>query len=232
VKARYYALVRGIISQSNFLPWRGYFASLREASNLIFYDSQQFTKQDWRNRNILLEDSASSWLTLPVLTSGKFPSPINEIYLSGDQAVTKVVNKIRATYYDQKNNPGYKFLIDLMLESSQFNKLSEINVFTTKKISEYLEIECNYELDDNLVIAGEKNEKLIQVCKHFNIDKYMSGAAALEYLNFEEFRRNGIEVEIIDYARLPKSPRVENPSIAHWLATSTREECIALTKFN
>ena len=40
-----------VIVQSNYLPWRGYFDLLSRADEIILYDSVQYTRRDWRNRN-------------------------------------------------------------------------------------------------------------------------------------------------------------------------------------
>ena len=42
-----------VILQSNYLPWRGYFDLMRRADLFIVLDVVQFTKNDWRNRNII-----------------------------------------------------------------------------------------------------------------------------------------------------------------------------------
>ena len=39
-----------VITQSNYLPWRGYFDLIRSADELILLDCVQYTRRDWRNR--------------------------------------------------------------------------------------------------------------------------------------------------------------------------------------
>ena len=39
------------ILQSNYIPWKGYFDLIRSVDEFILYDTAQFTKNDWRNRN-------------------------------------------------------------------------------------------------------------------------------------------------------------------------------------
>ena len=40
-----------IITQSNYIPWKGYFDMIRRSDYFVFYDIVQYTKNDWRNRN-------------------------------------------------------------------------------------------------------------------------------------------------------------------------------------
>ena len=41
------------ILQSNYIPWRGYFDLINYVDEFIIYDDVQYTKGDWRNRNLL-----------------------------------------------------------------------------------------------------------------------------------------------------------------------------------
>ena len=43
-----------VISQSNYIPWKGYFQMIAEADVFVFYDTVQFTKRDWRSRNKIM----------------------------------------------------------------------------------------------------------------------------------------------------------------------------------
>jgi len=56
------------IIQSNYIPWIGYFAMMKNVDLFIIYECVQFTKNDWRNRNIIQNSSGKKiWLTVPVL---------------------------------------------------------------------------------------------------------------------------------------------------------------------
>ena len=65
------------ISQSNYIPWKGYFDMINSVDEFIFYDEMQYTRRDWRNRNKIKTTSGLIWLTVPVDTKGKFHQKIN-----------------------------------------------------------------------------------------------------------------------------------------------------------
>ena len=52
------------ILQSNYIPWRGYFDILSNVDKFIIYDEIQYTKNDWRNRNIIKTKNGSQWYVL------------------------------------------------------------------------------------------------------------------------------------------------------------------------
>src|SRR5664280_3071364 len=54
------------ILQSNYIPWKGYFDLINSVDEFILYDTAQFTKNDWRNRNTIKTPQGILWLTIPV----------------------------------------------------------------------------------------------------------------------------------------------------------------------
>ena len=54
------------MTQSNYIPWKGYFDYINSVDEFYFYDDVQYTKQDWRNRNVIKSPSGTEWLSVPV----------------------------------------------------------------------------------------------------------------------------------------------------------------------
>ena len=193
--------MRGMVSQSNFLPWRGYFASLRLVECLVFYDSQQFTRRDWRNRNILYRKSDPFWISLPVRTKGEYLAPINQIKVVDSSSIEGVQRKFREAYRDFSNGNGFQFVENLLAECRRFQFLSEINHYTTTEISKYLDIKCSFSADTALSLVGNRNQKLVDVCSYFGITHYYSGPKALQYLNKWSFEEKSISINILKIGR-------------------------------
>ena len=60
------------ILQSNYIPWKGYFDLIAAVDEFIIFDEMQYTKRDWRNRNLIKTPNGKEWLTVPVKTKNKF----------------------------------------------------------------------------------------------------------------------------------------------------------------
>ena len=54
------------ILQPNYMPWRGYYKIIKNSDCVVLYDDVQYTKNDWRNRNIIKSAKGPIWLTIPV----------------------------------------------------------------------------------------------------------------------------------------------------------------------
>jgi hypothetical protein len=220
-----------IISQSNFLPWRGYFASLREVDSLFLYDTEQFTKRDWRNRNIIRIGDDQEWLTLPIKSKGNYLSPIHKIETIDVQTSKSVINKIESNYRSYKHTSGYNFIIDVLKYSIQQKFLSQINFQLTKDICRYLNIEVEIILLTEPLESTEKNLKIIEICKQYNVYKYVTGPTALSYLNIPMFIDSGISVCALDYSELQVPKNEIEFSIIHHIIVNDVSSLESLTSF-
>ena len=71
------------ISQSNYIPWKGYFDLIASVDQFVLYDDMQYTRRDWRNRNQIKTPNGVQWLTVPVLVKGKYHQTIRETQVNG-----------------------------------------------------------------------------------------------------------------------------------------------------
>ena len=69
------------MSQSNYLPWKGYFDLINNVDIFVLYDTVQYTKNDWRNRNRVVTANGTSWLTVPVIQKS-LNQRINEVEIA------------------------------------------------------------------------------------------------------------------------------------------------------
>ena len=54
------------VSQSNFLPWPGYFSLIKSVDTFYFYDVVQFTRRDWRAKNFIKGSNGKILVAIPV----------------------------------------------------------------------------------------------------------------------------------------------------------------------
>jgi hypothetical protein len=71
------------ILQSNYIPWKGYFDMIAAVDEFILYDDMQYTRRDWRNRNLIKTPQGVQWLTVPVQVKGKYDQKIKDILIDG-----------------------------------------------------------------------------------------------------------------------------------------------------
>ena len=188
------------ILQSNYLPWKGVFDMINQVDAFIFYEDTQYTKQDWRNRNRVKAPDELKWITVPVK---KMPLKTELFEIEIDNS-----NDWQQSHYDLiKQNYSktpffekYYFLLEDIYLKNKWDKLSELNIQTTKLIAKTLGI-VNVEFINSvdLNITGIKDDKLIEICKKIGATNYLSGPAAKNYISENKFREANIGLEYIKY---------------------------------
>src|ERR1700704_673419 len=72
------------IVQSNYIPWKGYFDMIAAVDEFILFDDVQYTRRDWRNRNLIKTPNGLKWLTIPVEVKGKYEQTIRETRIADE----------------------------------------------------------------------------------------------------------------------------------------------------
>lgn len=203
-----------VITQSNYLPWRGYFDLLRSADDVVLLDSVQYTRRDWRNRNQIRTPQGSAWLTIPVEAKGRYLQAIDETRIAEPDWARKHRRTIELAY---RNAVFYgevgPWLFDLLEHASREPCLSVVNERIIRAVCDLLGIRTRIQRCTDL-IPREKlrafgaNERLIALAKALGADRYLSGPAARAYLSIDRFGANGIEVAWMSYEGYPTYPQL------------------------
>jgi hypothetical protein len=70
------------ILQSNYIPWKGYFDLIHMVDEFVLFDTAQYTRRDWRNRNVIKTRNGLLWLTIPVAVKGRYLQTIQQTEVS------------------------------------------------------------------------------------------------------------------------------------------------------
>ncbi len=185
-----------VISQSNYLPWKGYFQMIAETDIFVFYDTVQFTKRDWRSRNKIMTPRGPTWLTIPV--GGDRNRRIDEVVLPKGEWRENHIETIRRIYAYSNNIRDLESILEPIFENEKITLLSEFNQAIIRKISEYLELNTIFMNASDFDVKGDRIERLIEICKAVDADVYLSGPAAQNYIT-NEFENSGIELKWMEY---------------------------------
>lgn len=202
-----------VITQSNYIPWRGYFAMLAKADELILLESVQYTKRDWRNRNTIKTPSGLQWLTIPVDVKGKYFQAIDETRVADPDWAEHHIRSIEVNY---RRSPEFEsvapWLFDLLRKAGEFPLLTQINNLLLTEISRRLGLgmqirRCTDVLPRAELIAMAPTDRLLNLCSTVGATNYVSGPAAKNYMELEKFERAGIAVSWMDYNGFPEYPQ-------------------------
>lgn len=200
------------IVQSNYIPWKGYFDFIASVDEFILYDDAQYTRRDWRNRNIIKTANGPTWLTIPVEVKGKFLQQIRDTKVA-DPAWGKPHWKTITMAYSKA--PFFKELSEifahLFLEPKSLF-LSDINFSLLKAVCGFLEINTKITWSMNYKITAEDpSEKLAELCTQAGAREYISGPLSKNYMSETPFEKTGITVKYFSYDGYPEYNQLYPP---------------------
>ena len=203
---------KALITQSNYIPWKGYFDAINSADALVLYDHVQYTRRDWRNRNIIKTPAGLHWLTIPVNVKGNYHAPINEISVSDPGWAEKHWKTICQNYKRAPHFKAYEdFFSDLYL-NCRHQLLSEINGYFLQAICRLLDISTPFRWSTEFDLQTEdRSRRLLDICLELGATHYMSGPKAKEYMDVELFYAHGVEVEWLDYSGYEPYAQLHGP---------------------
>ncbi len=65
--------------QPNFAPWLGFFDKAWHSDVLVLLDTVQFIKRGYQNRARIKASNGPQWLTVPVVTKGRYDQPTHDV---------------------------------------------------------------------------------------------------------------------------------------------------------
>jgi hypothetical protein len=191
------------IIQSNYIPWKGYFDVIDRVDEFIIYDEVKYTKRDWRNRNKIKTPQGSSWLSVAVEVKGKYFQKINETKIAEESFKTKHWNTIVANYSKAKYFKDYKEQVQDLYDGCPADTISNVNLHFIKAINKILDINTPISFSEdyqkNTDYPDDPNFRLIDLCEQSGANSYLSGPAAKDYMDLDEFKKHGIDVEWMSY---------------------------------
>ena len=215
------------ILQSNYIPWKGYFDIIASVDEFIIYDEVQYTKNDWRNRNIIKTPAGPQWLTIPVLHTGRFGQLISATQVS-DHTWSRKHWQSLVTYYSKAphfNSVG-KQLRDTFAACKDDPFLSTINLRFIRFICELLGIRTPIVSSLDYPGSGDRNERLLNLCMRSGATQYLSGPAAHNYIDKETFDNAGINICWMDYSRYPEYPQLHTHPFLHQVSALDLLLCV------
>lgn len=199
------------IVQSNYIPWKGYFDLINLVDEFILFDDMQYTRRDWRNRNLIKTSAGLKWLTIPVAVKGNFFQKIKDTTISDSRWPRKHWESIVHSYSKARYFPDYRAAFESLYLGCEETFLSRINYRFLSAICKMLGIAATISWSEDYTSAEGKTERLVSLCRQAGASIYVSGPAARDYLDEALFAEANIEVQYMDYSAYPEYTQLYPP---------------------
>lgn len=192
--------MRVSIQQPEHAPWLGFFYKMSLCDTTVMFDTVQFKKRYFDNRNRILSTHGEQWLTVPVLSKGRYTQNICDVQICNDtnwrrKYLASIEHSyIRAPFFT-KLFPELKVIIQ-----SDFNFLADLNLEIIRWCARSLGIETNIVLASQLgTFSSHSTQLLLEICQAVDAQDYLCGKSGPDYMDLELFSKAGIAVEVVNY---------------------------------
>jgi hypothetical protein len=193
------------ILQSNYIPWKGYFDIINSVDEFVIYDEVQYTKRDWRNRNLIKTPDGLRWLSIPVIVKGLFRQRICDTLIANESWAPRHFTSIYHNYCDTEYFGKYEELFRQAYKVARKLKfLSEVNKLYLELIMSILGISTKLVYSSDYKNSGNKSEKILDICRQTGAEEYLTGESARIYLDEKLFIQSGVIICWMDYTGYPE----------------------------
>jgi hypothetical protein len=192
------------IVQSCYIPWKGFFDLIGRCDEYVIYDRMQFAKRHWHNRNRIKTTNGIEWMTIPVVTKGRFNQPIDEVMIEKPWAE----KHWRALELAYSHAPSFEVLSPVVRSwyerADRERRLTDVNELFTREIAGLLGLRTRIVRDATYPADGAKTARLLAIAQAAGADRYLSGPTARAYLDEALLAAGGITTEWMSYEGYPE----------------------------
>ena len=187
------------ILQPSYLPWLGFFDQLQRVDIFVYYDDVQFEKGSWRNRNRIKTPTGPLWLTVPICIKGQNFPLIRDVQINQSERwerkhLKSIEQNYRKAPYFEAYSPDF-----FAVMGKKYVFLLDLNLELLRLLTGWLGIKTPTTLASELGVAGNKSERLVEICKSLGSTAFYEGASGKNYIDEALFVRHGIKIIYQEY---------------------------------
>lgn len=188
-----------VAHQPEFMPWLGFISKARMGDCYLIWDTDQFKKETFQNRNRIRikGGNGASTILVPVKAAKTKLLAMHKVEIFNDNRwQNKLLRTIEQSYgktpYFEYLYPDlkriflseYKYLVDLNMAIIRWAFLHfgiGVPVFTVSGLSE-----------SGIDVVGENNDAIISMCRAVDAAVFVFGKSGRNYIDYEKFKQAGI----------------------------------------
>lgn len=189
------------LMQPYFFPYIGYFMLIAHSDKFIAFDTVQFEKGGWMNRNRILKVNGGFSYINAQIQKSHIQTAIKDIKLSNSHDWRQKILHQLEVY---KKAPFYSQVMDFLRDCFSFetDSLSELNIYLLKRVCDYLDIDHDIEvfseMDIEIEDAEEPDEWGLNISKAIRASEYINAPGGATFYSREKYEEAGITLQFIE----------------------------------
>lgn len=188
------------IMQPYFFPYLGYFDLINRADRWIVFDTAQYIRHGWVNRNRILHPQTGWQYIIAPVQKHHRETPIRDIRVSAEGAWRRRI--LGQLQHYRKTAPFFAATAALVEEclAAESTWLARLNVKALEAVCRYLSIPFNYgifsEMNLTLPPVNSPGEWALRIAEALGADEYINPPGGAALFDATAFARSGIKLTI------------------------------------
>lgn len=189
------------IHQPNYLPWEGFFHKMGHCDTFVFLDNVQYSHNSFTNRTLIKDEVGKKWLSFSIKHNS--PQLIKDVKFADFKKDRDKHLVWIKDFYGEASGFQTVYPIICNMFSGDWENMSEFNIKLIKDLMAGLPSQPKIEVASQYDFKESSTDLLIEICKHFGADTYLSGCGAKDYQEEKKFKKAGITLEYSNFEQLP-----------------------------
>lgn len=186
--------------QPYFFPYIGYFSLIQHVDKFILFDTVQFIRHGWIERNRILNPNGSwQYIRVPLLKHSR-ETKIEEIRIDNNIAWKEKLSSQLQHYKNiAPNYPAVKSVVDNIFRTEYFS-IVELNYAALCAICDYIKINTPIvifsKMDLELDPVNDPDEWALNICKKINgVTEYWNPTGGMTFFDRNKYQLNKIDLK-------------------------------------
>ena len=203
------------IMQPYFMPYLGYFSLIKHTDEFILFDTVQFIRHGWIERNrILKQNGGWQYIQIPLIKDNGRDTVIKDVKINNaENWKQKILAQLQ---HYKKIAPYYFRVINLLKElfANDFDDITHLNQKSLQLVCDYLGFQRDFPIFSEMNLSIEEvnapDEWALNICKAMNVSSYINPIGGSEFFDRKKYEKSGIDLKFqqmkldeYDQKRLP-----------------------------
>lgn len=187
------------IMQPYFMPYIGYFSLIKHTDEFILFDSVQFIRHGWIERNRMLKQSGGwQYIQVPLVKENGRATLIKDVRINNaENWQQKILAQIQ---HYKKKAPYYGSVMSMLGEvfNRNYEDIVSLNKRSLSVVCEYLGIHRDFPVFSQMNLVIEKvnapDEWALNICKTLGADSYLNPIGGLDFFDRKKYENEGVDI--------------------------------------
>ena len=188
------------IMQPYFMPYLGYFSLIKNTDEFILFDTVQFIRHGWIERNRILKPNGGwQYFQVPIIKENGRETVIKNVRINNSENwKSKILAQLQ---HYKKKAPYYKVVIELLSDvfNSDYSDIVSLNKVSLERICKYLGIDREIivfsEMCLDIAPVTAPDEWALNICKAMGeVDEYWNPVGGLSFFDKSKYYNAGINI--------------------------------------